>query len=314
MDESSKESSGERQRQEPEAAKLTNEARASETPAGFSASATPANKVVASDEQSTEVQTSGIGGKSTFPVVWSPKLGGDEVSTEQVLHSAADESMHGCSEAPRGDAAASANASTRPLRLVLIAASIATAAAIGSFVGSLSPTGVDRLGLAIWAKAARAHRYPAPAINNESAEISALKASLDAATGGTGSQLAKLSERLDRFERPQAELAAKLARISEALDRLEKKTASAAASPETTGTISSAVPAAGEPKSSDKVLRDWIVREAHNGRALVENRSGGLFEATTGSLVPGLGHVESVKRQDGQWVVITAHGVIYSAP
>jgi len=53
---------------------------------------------------------------------------------------------------------------------------------------------------------------------------------------------------------------------------------------------------------------------ARGGRALVENRPGGLFDVTTGSLLPGLGHVESVKRRDGQWVVNTAHGVIYSAP
>jgi hypothetical protein len=53
---------------------------------------------------------------------------------------------------------------------------------------------------------------------------------------------------------------------------------------------------------------------ARGGRALVENRSGGLFDVTTGSLVPGHGHVEGVKRQGGQWVVNTTHGVIYSAP
>ena len=116
----------------------------------------------------------------------------------------------------------------------------------------------------------------------------------------------------------QAEPAAKLARIAEALDRLEKKNAmaaaSAAASPETTGTIPSAAPAASEAKSSDKVLQDWIVREARGGRALIENRHGGMFDITTGSVLPGLGRVESVKRQEGQWVVVTAHGTIYSAP
>ncbi len=188
MDESSKESSGDHQCQEPEAATPTDEASANETPAGFSASATPANKAVGSDE----CAASGIGGKSTSPALWSPKLGGDEVSTEQVPHSGADESMHGCSEAPKGDAAAPANASTRLVRLALIAASIAAAAAIGSFVGSLSATGVDRL----WLPAsASAHRYSVSATNNELAEISALKASLEAATRGTGGQLAKLSER-----------------------------------------------------------------------------------------------------------------------
>jgi hypothetical protein len=39
-----------------------------------------------------------------------------------------------------------------------------------------------------------------------------------------------------------------------------------------------------------------------------------MFDIATGSVLPGLGRVESVKRQDGQWVVVTAHGVIFSAP
>jgi hypothetical protein len=99
---------------------------------------------------------------------------------------------------------------------------------------------------------------------------------------------------------------------------LEKKNAaamaSATAAPETTGSIGSAGPSASEAKSSEKVLPDWIVREARGGRALVENRYGGMFDIATGSVLPGLGRVESVKRQDGQWVVVTAHGVIFSAP
>ena len=321
MDESSKESSGKRQSQEPEAAKLTNETRGSEIPAGLPASATPANKTATSGEQSPEVRAPGTTGESTFPVVWSPKLDGDEVSTDEILHSAAEEGMHASGEAPKDDAAASANASTasmsRSLRLAVMAASLAAAAAIGSFIGSLSATGVDRLWTATGMNVASARRAPAPATKTDLAEISALKANLDAATRGANGQLAKLAERLDRLERGQAEPAAKLTRIAELLERLEKKTAMAAslaASPETTGTIPSAAPAASEPKSSEKVLRDWVVREARGGRALVENRSGGLFDVTTGSLLPGLGHVESVKRQDGQWVVNTAHGVIYSAP
>jgi len=46
------------------------------------------------------------------------------------------------------------------------------------------------------------------------------------------------------------------------------------------------------------------------GRALVENSYGGVFAVAAGSTLPGLGVVESIKRQDGQWVVVTARGVI----
>jgi len=197
----------------------------------------------------------------------------------------------------------------------MVAVSLAAAAAVGSFIGSLSATGVEHFWPAPATNTASARNVPAT--KAEPADVSALKANLDAATRGASGQLAKLAERLDRLERAQAEPAAKLARIAEALDRLEKKSAvaaaSAAASPETTGSIPS-VPAASETKSSEKVLQDWIVREARGGRALIENRQGGMFDITAGSVLPGLGRVESVKRQDGKWIVVTARGIIYWAP
>jgi hypothetical protein len=57
-------------------------------------------------------------------------------------------------------------------------------------------------------------------------------------------------------------------------------------------------------------LQNWVVQDVRRGRALVENSSGGVFAVAVGSVLPGLGVVESIKRQDGQWVVVTARGVI----
>jgi hypothetical protein len=31
-------------------------------------------------------------------------------------------------------------------------------------------------------------------------------------------------------------------------------------------------------------------------------------------MIPGLGRVETIKRQDGQWIVVTARGLISSSP
>jgi len=327
MDESSKESSGERQSQEPEAPKLTNEkltneTPAGETPAGVPATTTPANKAVASGNEPPGPRAQGAA-EGMLPVVWSPKLGGEEVSelgAEEVLHAAADEDTDASGEAAKEEAAASAGTdgarSSRSVRVAMVAVSLAAAAAVGSFIGSLSATGVEHFWPASATNTASARNVPAT--KAEPADVSALKANLDAATRGASGQLAKLAERLDRLERAQAEPAAKLARIAEALDRLEKKSAiaaaSAAASLETTGSIPSAAPAASETKTSEKVLQDWIVREARGGRALIENRQGGMFDITAGSVLPGLGRVESVKRQDGQWIVVTARGIIYWAP
>ena len=321
MDESSKESSGEGQSQEPEAAKLGDEKHTSETPAeDASAAATPhatpaegtsAESAASADE--SDAERIGAAGESTLPVVWSPKFGGDEISTEEILQSAGDEDMHTSGEA-HDEKASPDNTEraqmARSLRFILVAVSFAAAAAVGSFIGSLSATGVERLWPAAAPAVATTRSAPAHA------DVASLKANLDAVTRGANGQLAKFAERLDRLERAQPEPAAKIARLSESVDRLEKKNAAlaAAAALETTGSIVSAAPAAGDAKASDKVLPDWIVREARAGRALLENRYGGLFDVTAGSVLPGLGRVESVKRQEGQWVVVTAHGTIYSAP
>jgi hypothetical protein len=325
MDESSKESSGEGQSHEPEAAKLGDDKGTSETPiegtsAGATPDGTPAEATpaeAAASAEDSQAHHKGAAGESTLPVVWSPKLGGDEISAEDVLHSARAEDMHASGEGPSDEAHAAGSAERPPmprsLRFALVAASFAAAAAVGSFIGSLSATGIERLWPAPGPSVATTRSAPA------SADVATLKANLDSVTRGANGQLAKLAERLERLERAQTEPSAKLARLSEAVDRLEKKNAAlaaaaAAASPETTGSITSAAPAAGDIKAPDKVLQDWIVREARAGRALLENRYGGLFDVTSGSVLPGLGRVESVKRHEGQWVVVTAHGTIYSAP
>jgi hypothetical protein len=49
-----------------------------------------------------------------------------------------------------------------------------------------------------------------------------------------------------------------------------------------------------------------------DGRALVESRYGGVFDVGAGSILPGLGRVDTIKRQDGHWVVLTARGTIMS--
>ena len=52
------------------------------------------------------------------------------------------------------------------------------------------------------------------------------------------------------------------------------------------------------------------MQDVRGGRALVENRYGAIFDVGAGSILPGLGRVETIKRQDNQWVVVTARGLI----
>lgn len=201
----------------------------------------------------------------------------------------------------------------RSLRFALLAATIAVAAGLGSFVGALAASGFGRHDVAdATAPRSADTRNVVQALNKQLAELNALKASLDTAHRSTGTQFAKITDRLTSLEHAQAEPAAKLTRLADAVDRLDKH---AAAAPEITGSIArpaQAQPAAAPVPAAERILNDWIVRDVHNGRALVESRYGGLFVAAAGANLPGLGRVESVRRQDGGWIVVTAKGTIAS--
>jgi hypothetical protein len=192
-----------------------------------------------------------------------------------------------------------------------LAAAVVLAAVGGAAFGSLSGASLGYL----WFGSSGSNRIEANALSTmkaELAELATLKAGLDGATRGANSQFAKIADRLDRVEHAQAEPSAKLTHISEALDRLEKKSVASAgpvAAPETTGSIG-APPAGGDATKGDKLLQDWIVQDARHGHALVASRFGGVFDVTVGSMLPGLGHVQTIKRQDGQWVVSTDKGLI----
>jgi hypothetical protein len=244
-----------------------------------------------------------------LPIVESPKLDGSEGVAAPAIAAA----KEGAAE-PSGETGASASLS-RSRRFALLAASVVCAAMLGSLIGSLSASGLAHLWSSAPAAANLAQANTLPAIKAELAELATLKANLDVATRSANSQLAKIADRLDRVERAEIEPAVKLAHIVEAVDRLEKKAATASvapAAPETTGSIASSQ-AASSPvatKLPDRPLQGWVVQEVRGGRVLVASRYGGVFEVVTGAILPGLGRVETIKRQDGQWIVVTERGLI----
>jgi len=249
----------------------------------------------------------GTPAEPSLPMVASPKLDGSDDTGE------ADAQPN---ESFAADDAAPAPTS-RSIRFVALAASLAVAAALGGLAGGLTASAFVGRGrtAVVAASSGYSESGTLAALKAQLAELSALKASLESATRNASGQFAKISDRLDRVERAEIEPAVKLAHIADAVDRLEKKSVVAAvpAAPETTGSIASALPpaAAAEPRLlPEKVLQDWIVQDVHSGRALVASRYGGVFEVGTGSILPGLGRVETIKRQDGQWVVVTGRGII----
>jgi hypothetical protein len=223
----------------------------------------------------------------------------------------------GAEGAPVGDDASSWRSPS--IRFALLAASIALAGVAGSLGGSLIASEVMRRPAAEAAVARTADtrdtRDVIQALKAQLAELSALKTSLDGANHTASTQLAKISDRLDALERAQSDPSGKLARLADAVDRLEKRSGVA---PETTGSIAANQPAAAaatpapDTTVAGPVLKDWVVQEVHNGRALIESRYGAEFFVASGSVLPGLGTVQAVKRQNGEWVVVTTKGVITS--
>jgi hypothetical protein len=254
-----------------------------------------------------------------LPVVWSPKLDAaagieDEFFDADAAPPPNDEAAYGEAAKEEPGAAAAPSAQPRSWRFALLAATIALAAGVGSFAGSLSGAGFGRLvpEAAPSANTADADKI-LRALKSQVAELSAMKSNLDGSIRNANTQFVAIAERLDRVERAATNPAAQLAHIADAVDRLNKINAA----PETTSSITPmttgpmTTPPA-ESKITDRLVEDWVVQDVHGDRALVEGRNGSLFEVGAGSILPGVGRVEAVKRQDGQWVVVTARGLITS--
>jgi len=238
----------------------------------------------------SEAAASGAGNSldRNLPMVVAPKLGaGEDDPVDEASAEAAK--------------AAGAAAPSSP-HFMLLAASVAFAAAFASFVGSVSGSGLARyINPAAPAPAVDAASQNASdtlrAIKQQLAELAVIKTNLDSASRSTTSQFAKLADRLDRLDqRASADTTGSIGAAS----------AAPALAPQT--------PAAPEQaKLADRVLPDWVVQDVRSGRALVENRHGALFDVGSGSVLPGLGRVAAIKRQDGQWMVLTESGTITSS-
>jgi len=251
--------------------------------------------------------------ENKLPVVWSPKLDAGAGIEDEFFDEAPsppdDEAAHDETTKEEAGETAAPAAPPRSWRFALLAATIALAAAVGSFAGSLTGAGVGRLMPeaapgANTADAAGVLR----ALESQVAELSAMKSNLDGSIRNANTQFVAIAERLDRVERTATNPAAQLAHIADAVDRLNKINAA----PETTGSIAPMTAPPPGTKIVDRIVEDWVVQDVRGDRALVEGRNGSLFEVGAGSILPGVGRVEAVKRQDGQWVVVTARGVITS--
>jgi hypothetical protein len=200
-------------------------------------------------------------------------------------------------------------------RFAMLAASLAVAAGLGAVAGALGASAV-----ALTA----ATPVPGPVVSSTDvdetqslkatvaqlrADVSALRVTIETANKAANGQLTKIAERFDRIERAQAEPVARNGKAVEALERLERR-ADTGASRETTGSLLTGPAAA--PATAPPTVPGWAVRDVYRGVALIQGPRRGLIEVEAGDVIPGIGRVESIRKQDGHWIVTTSRGIIAS--
>jgi hypothetical protein len=191
----------------------------------------------------------------------------------------------------------------RHKRYALLAASVTFAAALGAIVGALASGGFS----------APAPAKPDLAVIEESKamqqsiarlgkEVTTLRASLDAANKSAHTQIAKIT---DRLEHAQADITGSISAPQTAAPTLEP------APLPTPRPVPRIAAAEAQPSSRTMIVPGWTIHDLRGGYVYVENH-GEVYQVMLGAPLPGLGPVESVKRQDGRWVVTTPKGIIVS--
>jgi hypothetical protein len=190
-------------------------------------------------------------------------------------------------------------------RFTMLAACLALAAAFGGMVGALGAYALIRPHAAPVIAAGKLGSQDIQALKENivlaRAELAAMKASVDAGNRTAATQFTKVVERIERMERTAAEPAAKISKAVESLERFARAEGPTAV----TGSINPPQAAAAKPAG----VEGWVLRDVHRGTAFLEGRAG-VIEVEQGDLVPGLGRVDAIRKQDGRWVVITSKGII----
>src|ERR1017187_4095740 len=187
----------------------------------------------------------------------------------------------------------------RHKRYALLAASVTFAAALGAVVGALASGGFSAPARPDVA-AIEENKAMQQSIARLGKEVTTLKASLEQANKSAHIQIAKISERL---EHATAEVTGSISAPQTTAPVLTPLP-----SPRPTPRIAAVEPL---PPARPSVVAGWTIRDTRNGYVYVENH-GELYQVVLGAPLPGLGPVQSVKRQDGRWVVLTPKGIIVS--
>ena len=209
-------------------------------------------------------------------------------------------------------------------KFAILAASLAVAAGLGAVAGALgastvAPTAATPApGPVVSSTDADETQSLKATVAQLRADVSALIVTIETANKAANGQLSKMAERFDRIERSQAEPVARNGKAVGALE-LQERRADTGASRETTGSLltgpaaaPAAAPLASSPAATPPTVPGWAVRDVYRGVALIQGPRRGLIEVEAGDVIPGIGRVESIRKQDGHWIVTTSRGIIAS--
>ena len=196
------------------------------------------------------------------------------------------------SRPPAAEPPARISLSRRYQRRVTLAAWLALVAGLGALFGGAISNGLANHGRVDVASVEQRQAMQ-QSIDHLTKQVSALKASLAAATAATHSQIAKISARVDRDPGPEVTGSIPAARVTPVpLPRPAPRIAAAVSRP--------------------AVVHTWRILRTRGNAIDVEGRDG-IYEVVPGAVLPGLGPVQSIERQGGRWMVVTPKGIIVSS-
>ena len=160
----------------------------------------------------------------------------------------------------------------RHKRYALLAASVAIAAALGAVVGAVASGGLSTPPPRADVAGVEERKAMQQSISRLTKEIATLKANLDAANKTAHTQIAKISERLNRES----------AEITGSISAPQTVTPLPVPRP---------APRVAAVEARPPVVQDWTIRETRDGFVYVQGH-GDVYQVVPGAPLPGLGPVE----------------------
>lgn len=211
---------------------------------------------------------------------------------------------------PRFDGAANrASAHARGWHLPKVshlAITILIAAGVGAAAGSLGTFAVTQ---ALTAPQVAETHTLRETVTHLRAELAGTKAGAEAATKASAGQLARMAERLERAEKQRVAMTPP-ATVPAARSPVAANTT--AAPNEVTGSIPTPRPSPlGFKRDAvpPVIIPDWVLRDVHGGTAYIQSREG-MMEVQVGDGLPNGGKVQSIRHENGHWVVFTTRGIV----